>query len=619
MRRRILLIFSLFIAIIAKADIEPAENQIWWGYFADSDASGLSLDDGYLGNGSACTLDAAIRVPANDDFVGGSTIKAIRFWLANDISGIKTMRIWIATKKPTGATTNSAYRQTVLKSNLVGGLNEIELNTPFEVNNREIYVGYTITTSKKCYPIMGGGTTVPDGFFYRIGTGTSTNVTYGSWYDFYADGYDYGKLALQLLIEAESFPTNRAIVEDFGQKIVERKTSVSIPITIINKGMNPVKSIGYTITSENGSILAQSTKSFSTAPIAMNGKKSVNITFPLAKEAIKYPRTFTVTTVNGEPNTASNPSADGFIINLTKKASVTPVVEEFTGTWCGWCPRGMVGMEKVNETYGDQVVQIAAHYGDIMAITAYQPVINTFVSGFPSSLTDRQFEADPSFSTLKSALTSSWNRVSQGAIELSAEWEDADQSAVSFSTKTTFGYNDVDGNYAIAFVLTEDGLKGTGSDWIQQNYYSGMTVAQAGADMAWWCSAGSTVSGLEFNHVPVAAWEALYGVDGSVSNTFEADKVQKYSFVGDISNVSLIQDKSKLKAIALLIDRVTGTVVNAAHSDIVEHGTAISSVRSDERVPAARYSIDGRQLQTSQRGLNIIRMSDGSVKKVLVK
>ena len=200
MRRRILLIFSLFIAIIAKADIEPAENQIWWGYFADSDASGLSLDDGYLGNGSACTLDAAIRVPANDDFVGGSTIKAIRFWLANDISGIKTMRIWIATKKPTGATTTSAYRQTVLKSNLVGGLNEIELNTPFEVNNREIYVGYTITTSKKCYPIMGGGTTVPDGFFYRIGTGTSTNVTYGSWYDFYADGYDYGKLALQLAV-----------------------------------------------------------------------------------------------------------------------------------------------------------------------------------------------------------------------------------------------------------------------------------------------------------------------------------------------------------------------------------------------------------------------------------
>ena len=613
MRRKILLLLSLFVAVIAKADIVPEENQIWWGYFAESDAANLPLANGYLGYGSSCTIDVAIRIPANDDFVGNSTIKALRFWLGNDISGISTFRAWISTKMPTGNTLNVNYRQTILKSKLVGGLNEMELKTPFEVSNREIYVGFTIATSKKTYPIMAYGNDVPGGFFYRVSQGQ----TIGSWEDFYGTGY--GNLALQLLIEAENFPTNCVTVADFGQKMVLNSTQTSMPVTITNKASNPVKTIGYTVTSEDGSILAQSTKSFSSSPISLNGTKSFNITFPIDNEAKKFQRTFTVTTVNGEPNTANDPSGDGFIINLTKKAQVTPVIEEFTGTWCGWCPRGMVGMEKVHETYGDQVVQIAAHNGDIMAINAYQPVINTFAGGFPSSITDRQFEADPSFSGLKSALNSAWNRVSPGTIELSAQWSNAEKKAVTFNTKTTFSYSDNDGKYAIAFVLTEDGLRGTNSNWVQQNYYSGMSTSQAGTDMAWWCAAESTVSDLEFNHVPVAAWEPMYGVDGSVSNTFKADKVLMYTFVGDISNISLIQDKSKLKAIALLIDRVSGTIINAAHTDIQDYETAITSISSEANKPEASYSIDGRQLQTIQRGLNIIRMSDGSVKKVLVK
>ena len=276
----------------------------------------------------------------------------------------------------------------------------------------------------------------------------------------------------------------------------------------------------------------------------------------------------------------------------------------------------MVGMEKVNETYGDQVVQIAAHYGDIMAIDAYQPVINAYTSGFPNSITDRQFEADPSFSSLKTALTKSWARTAVGAIEVQAEWGEAKKSTVLFTTKTTFTYSDSDSQYGIAFVLTEDGLTGTGSSWAQSNYYNGQTPS---GDMAWWCTAGSPVNGLEFNHVPVAAWEAMNGVDGSVSKVFEAEKELKFSFVGDISSNTLIQDKTKLKAIALLIDRSTGNIVNAAHTDILEHGTAISSVISNESVPEVRYSIDGRKLQTSQRGLNIIRMSDGTTRKVAVK
>lgn len=48
--------------------------------------------------------------------------------------------------------------------------------------------------------------------------------------------------------------------------------------------------------------------------------------------------------------------------------------------------------------------------------------------------------------------------------------------------------------------------------------------------------------------------------------------------------------------------------------------TAISSVEDNADVrEVARYSIDGKLLQGAQKGLNIVRYSDGSVKKVVVK
>lgn len=48
--------------------------------------------------------------------------------------------------------------------------------------------------------------------------------------------------------------------------------------------------------------------------------------------------------------------------------------------------------------------------------------------------------------------------------------------------------------------------------------------------------------------------------------------------------------------------------------------TAISSVEDNAEVrEVARYSVDGKLLQGAQKGLNIVRYSDGTVKKVVVK
>ena len=50
--------------------------------------------------------------------------------------------------------------------------------------------------------------------------------------------------------------------------------------------------------------------------------------------------------------------------------------------------------------------------------------------------------------------------------------------------------------------------------------------------------------------------------------------------------------------------------------------TAISEntiARTTPAVEVARYTIDGKLIHAPQRGINIIRMSDGSMRKVVVK
>ena len=116
----------------------------------------------------------------------------------------------------------------------------------------------------------------------------------------------------------------------------------------------------------------------------------------------------------------------------------------------------------------------------------------------------------------------------------------------------------------------------------------------------------------------MAAWNVKKGIDGSVNPNIVDGAVQDFSYEVNISNKKLIQDKSKLKVIAMLIDRTTGFIINAAQTAIGD-ASDIHHESAEEATVISRYTIDGRAIKNPQKGLNIIRMSDGTTKKVLVK
>ena len=584
-----------------RASAASSEDEgTWWGYMSESD---LDVSDAIGIGSSNIPFLTGIYVPANHGLIGGSTIKAVRVYVKDGLgSTMKNVSVWISRSLP--ASLGAAdYVQSV--SGLADGANDIELTTPFAVNNQAFYIGYAVTSSN-AYPIMCCGSEDAPNSFFICAPGNM------DWDDLY--GYGFGKLAFQVLADGVTITSNSATPSDFGTTYVMKGETASIPVTISNYGENDITSISYTITT-GSSTTEEMTISVDNLPF--NSSANVLIPFDADNEAKKHIKTVTITKVNGEANEAAHNSAQGALITILETAVPVPVVEEFTGTWCGWCVYGFTGLEKSHETFGDKVVLIAAHNSDPMEITDYNPIMSR-VSGFPSSFINRVIDAYPSASTLNYYLNAILESITIADIQASAMWTSDDKTEISIDTKTKFVYSDDNGQFGIAYVLIEDGMSGTGSNWAQANYLSG---GSGDPDMEFWYNSGSKVSGLEFNHVAVGAWDIEHGVIGSVNSKINAGEVQDYNFKADISSKqSLIQDKSKLTVAALLIDQTTGGIVNAAQVAIQDYDpSSVSGIRNATTTEAARYTLDGRQVTAPQHGLNIIRLSDGTVKKIMVK
>ena len=596
MKKLFLLMTAIMMAI---GSYGQTGNQFWWGYFQESD---YVASEKPIGTGSVMPILTGIYVPENSVISNGS-LKGVRIYLANDIpSTVSDLRIWISSTLP-AAIENAEYVQKVTDiDNLVVGANDIRLALTYDIKNKPFYIGYYISSSYG-YPICRGGSDQAGAFLICAPGKLDWQSVTG-----------YGKLAFQVLVDGVELPDNSVSVEDFQNDYVLKGETVNIPVKISNDGKQAVTSISYTITTD-GNTTAEKTVAVNN--LASFASTTVNIPFDADARAKKHAKTLTITKVNGQPNAGEHNTATGSLITISEKPVAVPVVEEFTGTWCGWCVYGFTGMEKAHEQFGDKAVLIAAHNDDPMEIADYNPIMSS-VASFPSSKINRIASVYPNAANLANYLNWQLGRVTVGSIQANAMWTSTDKTAISIDTQTKFVYNDDNGQYGIAYVLIADGLTGTTSKWAQNNFMSGQT---GDATMQFWIDSPSKVTGLEFNHVAVGAWDILNGVDGSVNSSITADEVQNYKFTADISTNSVIQDKSKLTVAALLIDRSTGAIVNASQTAIQDYDpAAIHTVGANAGATiVSRYTLDGRQLSEPQKGVNIVKYSDGRTVKVMVK
>ena len=280
-------------------------------------------------------------------------------------------------------------------------------------------------------------------------------------------------------------------------------------------------------------------------------------------------------------------------------------------------------MEDAHEMYRNNVALIAVHCSDVMEVSDFSEIAQR-APYYPSALVDRGEGFYPSSNDLDGQIgKSTRNKVAMGMIEVSAEWTDESKTEIKIDTKTKFVYSEDNGNYAIGFALTQDGVTGSGSSWAQNNNLSGNSSYKE--SNPFWYQAASRVTGVTYNHVGVAAWGLTKGITGSVNPVIRAGEEQLYTYNANISRKNTIQDKSKLKVIAILINRENGAVVNAAQTTISEeptktlspslprNGEGVSPIMGGQK--GGLYDLSGRKVNGPlTKGIYI---KNG--KKVLVK
>lgn len=431
----------------------------------------------------------------------------------------------------------------------------------------------------------------------------------------------YGFCCVGAIMTGTNMPTDMATVNGFDVSPYQlSKSPVECEIAVRNRAANLLESFELTFqVGDNAPVaheftLEQGISFGQTTYVAFDG-----ISCPVASpEAVDI--TVKVTKVNGKPFD-EDPGfySEVIFIDPDKAFDRTVVIEEFTGTWCGWCPRGIVGMEYVSSHYTtDQVVGIAAHGSDEMAINAYVPVINAFTSGFPNSAISRMYTTDPSAAALASYIDYVLPMPTNGNITGSVEYNES-HTAITFNTTTEFSFDYTKANFGIEYVLTEDNV----GPYTQQNYYAG----GGSGEMGGWEKKGSEVKTM-YDEV-ARVLDTYGGVKGSVPTAIEAGKKYEFSHTvaipadADVTDeetgeVTLGIKRNDLHAIVLLVDNTNGFIVNAAEFKLpyVDGINNIVSDSSNADAPVEYYNLQGVRVSNPENGL-FIRRQGGKVEKIV--
>ena len=257
-----------------------------------------------------------------------------------------------------------------------------------------------------------------------------------------------------------------------------------------------------------------------------------------------------------------------------------PLIEEYTGTWCGWCVRGIVGMELLSSTFGDDFIGVAYHEGDAMEIM-YTTQYPNDISGFPSAYIERTYEVDPlyGFGNTSGGIVSDMQQFANmeaiAGIDLTAQWTSADRTDIKVDLSSYFTVDDNSGKYAIEVMLIADDLYGTGSGWNQANYYSGENYYARDKYLGPWVKKPETVTGWHFNDVLVGTSRPVIG---SLPTSIVAYENYSFKYVFTLNKLpkpALIQNKDNLHVIAIIVNTDTKKVINANRCYIDDYKTII--------------------------------------------
>ena len=503
------------------------------------------------------------------------------------------------------------------EGNVVRGHAEILFDEPYEIGEEGFFAGYTIPYTSESAPMMITSDKMGGGLWVH------TSSAIRNW----TDMSSMGSPCIELILEGQQ--ENAGVILLPANSYAKKNEPIYINATLFNHGTTTLQTGEYTYEINGVTNTATLTNYINGDHWGRNS--NIMIELPGIAEAGSYPLTVTLTKVNDADNQDVAPTSTG-AVNIMDFVPVHRVlVEEYTGTWCGWCPRGLVAMGKLAEAYGDDFIGVAYHNGDPMEIMYDFP---SPVQGFPSAFVERTHDVDPYYGYesngfgMKDLVDYLMTQLAPVELNVKADWADEGKNVLNATVESNFVMNSGKHAMGIEVMLVEDDMYGpAGTDWDQHNYYADMDDQYGNdPDLGILCELPDVIENYHFNDVLVATSGV---VPGSLPGQIVANTVNSFEYSFDVNNIyntsyePLIQNKDKLHVVAIIVDNATGQVINAAKAKVGD--TAVNEIGDDTKEVASTTYFDlmGRTVANPTGGIyvKVVRYTDGSQRsfKVLKK
>lgn len=575
----------------------------------------------YFGSMKKEAYDVAMLL--TDKQAKGKKIESIKVPFPKDAE-ISNVKIWM-TKKLTLKGKDNVADVMSMAATMDDSTAIVKLATPYTIDSDSLYIGYSFDvdtlTDKTKIPVSLINEKGVQGLWMH------SSRTYRKW----LDKSTYGCSAMQ--VEMSGFEADAVYFDGFKDYYNQVNIATPINLTLLNRGYNGVKSIDYSYSVGDKKVSDRLTLE-APIPACLNASTEITITLPAIETKGKYPVTFSIDKVNGEA-ISETATANSTLAIYNKLPKHRPVMEEFTGTWCGNCARGWIGLEVMTRLHPD-FIALAYHSGDVMQVIDQKQFLgfDTSNPSYPMANIDRVYtDIDPYYGADMTpfGIEELWNKRAEILAPASLETEAAfTPDGKDIKAKATLEFpeaaNDAD-KYSVEFVLVTDGLHGEGQAWEQSNYLEENEKGDYPFPEADIFFAGSSsIPNMHYNDVVVATTRLR---DGLIKLPAKVEAEKAFSIEGTISEVDsiknmanypVIQDSKNLRIVALLLNE-KGEIVNGAQAKVTGYETTgirnINTNAAEADVPAI-YNLQGHRLQTMQKGLNIIRTKDGKTKKVML-
>ena len=497
------------------------------------------------------------------------------------------------------------------------GWNVFELPTPYEIN-------------------LGEGEQLLVGMYYQqtVGVNALSFVQVGKAYDTYTytrvgnknkwkevGTTENGNLSLQCIVEKDSYP-------DYLINAYDLRTNPSVlvgdmlplSLNVHNRGIKHIDAGGLTM---DALIDGKQVATFyNEEPFDNGGYCLIETTIPTdGLQSDRHNLTINVVAVNGEELETPITLETDFITYKECYPRQMHMIEQFTSTYCTYCPLGN-SMLSILTSQRDDIIWVGLHgnlgsgvdpfrsnQGDsIMAYQGgnsypsgsfdrstgwnddvnianglgYYEQYHQMVAGYLSEFFDYISEANPTFAEVNADCSVN---------------ETTRMATVAVQGRVSPDFDLMVGEDArLTVYLTEDGLVApqlNAGTWVNSYVHNGVFRMALGS-----------IKGAPLNKINDGYYKNVYRFE--IPSEWDWTKMHVVAFIS--------------RPITNYVYGYTDMKVNNANKFSFRLSDAVEEIATDANaVPVEYYDVMGRRYDSPQQGVNIVKMSDGTSRKILVR